>query len=1683
MKSKKILLAVIIAAVVAVAAAVTTIVVVTSSKKSAEYALNANGGTVSETTVKVDDGANYTLPTPTRDGYVFDGWFSDEAYTTPFASSGVAAEGSYTLYAKWIKVYTVTLNANGGSLSTSSVTAKDGEVIYDAISAYVPTKSGYQFGAWTTADGNELGKNTRLTSDITLTAKYKMAYRVEVYEQNKTLDGYELSEVSSETLYAYEGERVTSDKKLVGFTLAENADAVTSLTLKEGENNVLKLYFDREVFRVGFVSNYPEDGEEEIKYVDVLFGDEVEVNANFECEGYILVGWAMSATGNIVYQSNYISDRLYNGDGSANENKFVPTRDTNLYAVWQKGYMDMFGGNDFLYLIDETSEVIYLERGGFFFQGEYDPENRSFTFRDVNDDILLYGKLKSDSTYLYSDAERANTDASLYTMNGSLNDNVKILFGRSDEIEYSEKDENGIVHSSNGTYTINENGQYVAEFTSGEKAGQTMIMLVSTVTVGGTRTPAFMLRNEEEYNMGVISRLGLNGSSIARASAYNLLLTGFGIAYINTGNGVNSYHYSYDSENKVLTLNTSSGSTAGIFKIVEVELNNETVTGYLPYTAAMAHTYENENEKLTLDGTVYATYENKNGVKTNGYYSVAASALGGNLVTFYHGDETYKFYVNAVTETITTEIEGEGGETETKTENVVNYTLAQKNTKYAEYYYMNGEGIYYAPLLVFNDGEENEVLIYGRTTTRTYVLFGKGVVTADGDKNLLTITEKYDVEVSTTPIDVYLLKSFVYVLDTSSTSYSVHYWYSYTTDEGTEELSTVYTADNGDKLTLVSGIAIIDGNEQTVGTYTLSETGLVTVKAGDHTFYFEVSEDKKFLTLDSAPYTSYGVNADGTVNRQERMSFDGKGGAAYVAGQDIESVNGKVVRTEETTFSGSYIFTFTADDDSISFNFIQIATSNTSYIAKYNEEYHGEYVSKDGILTLDGYGYRANYKDTDGEDHESFYVINDGVIRLTVDERYRFFDVKENKSFTLRGEEYATYIYFDNQDVTGYLSLDGYGHFQLFTLDDEGEKVFIEENVDDKATYVMEGDGFITLNFSDGERKDYGKLGTFTYSGTTYNTFAVAYTDVVKTYVNEKDWSTLILDSVGNAIKYDKSGRKTEGTYTLITDNLLYFADNDQTEACIYVYDVETGSATPKTFKAKSYYTESLQSLQFSSTGVARFNEDGTAVIYYYNMVNGEAVIYRRAEEGEVDNGYGFIAENFGEFTETKNYNGRKYIINTGLGIGFTRVGEVDDYRLPWKANSDGEQTYAKIKDIKFTPNGSDFEVSGTMLIETPDVDENGKPVNVSRTCTFVREVKEDGTFEMYVKLYLSSYVYYRFDLSLSYKGVNEEDESLSEYEIRGMKRIINVSSYNYQYIYSMYSMIFGASFAATIPNSYGTIELVYVYGTDSEEMSRYISPKFGEAYNGIVDYNGDEVSFDGMSFELENNAIDLETVGKDGNTYRLHISIRSAGSGIGFTLAAFTRVQEFNVNGYTVEIERIMLSESAAPGALYNIKLSKGGEAINANNIVRIGDSWYYIVRTQNDEKKFVSATYYKLDLEEEEDDGTVDGKETADGEEGEEGEEVQNTKIPLYKSVKLATFEVDTYYSDDGNTYVDIGKDGKVYYIRQSGSWFAATETEYDSVADVYTIKGSNGNSYTLKIENGKAVLELIPEEEEEA
>ncbi len=72
--------------------------------------------------------ASVTLPTPTRTGYTFQGWYEDSSFTTKAgdAEANYTPTKAITLYAKWkANTYTVTLDANGATSTdhTTSVTA------------------------------------------------------------------------------------------------------------------------------------------------------------------------------------------------------------------------------------------------------------------------------------------------------------------------------------------------------------------------------------------------------------------------------------------------------------------------------------------------------------------------------------------------------------------------------------------------------------------------------------------------------------------------------------------------------------------------------------------------------------------------------------------------------------------------------------------------------------------------------------------------------------------------------------------------------------------------------------------------------------------------------------------------------------------------------------------------------------------------------------------------------------------------------------------------------------------------------------------------------------------------------------------------------------------------------------------------------------------------------------------------------------------------------------------------------------------------------------------------------------------------------------------------------------------------------------------------------------------------
>ena len=151
---------------------------------------NANGGSVSTTSKTVTYYSTYgTLPTPTRTGYTFDGWYLNDVKTV--STTTVKITSGHTLIAKWtVNSYTVTLNTIGGTIASANVT----KYVY-GTGATLPTdvrRSGYIFAGWYTANNGQ-GEFTTSISKTAINNKTYYAYWVEVENYSLTVDGASVS--------------------------------------------------------------------------------------------------------------------------------------------------------------------------------------------------------------------------------------------------------------------------------------------------------------------------------------------------------------------------------------------------------------------------------------------------------------------------------------------------------------------------------------------------------------------------------------------------------------------------------------------------------------------------------------------------------------------------------------------------------------------------------------------------------------------------------------------------------------------------------------------------------------------------------------------------------------------------------------------------------------------------------------------------------------------------------------------------------------------------------------------------------------------------------------------------------------------------------------------------------------------------------------------------------------------------------------------------------------------------------------------------------------------------------------------------------------------------------------------------------------------------------------------------
>lgn len=158
-------------------------VTLTPVRRSNEYTitLDPNGGTLQQTSIKVNYNEVYELPTPTRTGYTFDGWFVG---TTEYESGTWNVASDVTLVAKWTaNTYNITyddtaetnvvvsFNPNYSGATTTTTTLTNGQTLTYPT---VPTRSGYAFVGWYTDSSCKTKYNFSgtITENITLYAKW-----------------------------------------------------------------------------------------------------------------------------------------------------------------------------------------------------------------------------------------------------------------------------------------------------------------------------------------------------------------------------------------------------------------------------------------------------------------------------------------------------------------------------------------------------------------------------------------------------------------------------------------------------------------------------------------------------------------------------------------------------------------------------------------------------------------------------------------------------------------------------------------------------------------------------------------------------------------------------------------------------------------------------------------------------------------------------------------------------------------------------------------------------------------------------------------------------------------------------------------------------------------------------------------------------------------------------------------------------------------------------------------------------------------------------------------------------------------------------------------------------------------------------------------------------------------------
>lgn len=567
------------------------------------------GGTKIET-ISMSAGSEIETPVdPEKEGYVFVGWYLDKSCEgDSILIPTVMPETSVTYYAKYEECPVLTLETDGGYLENTTFYVRKGTLLSDYLQEIIPQKQGLTFGVWL-SDGEILDEDAVMPEEnLTLTAKYKAAYTIEILLQSASSKTH-FDVKDTRTEYDWEGETVTAEIPTYDhFYFDTEQSTAAEMTLTAGEN-AIRLRYMRERVDIHFTLVSPIGGSTAWD-VQSFYGGSVTLPEGVSEEGYVFYGWA---NGQQSAASRFAGETITLG-----------ADDVYLYGVFAKTYENGRGSGKILAVseavnADGTQNVRFLASGA-----ELEGVLNTDSYFSVGAEE---GKIDGRGYYLLSDAgtysgyslSENKADSTLY---GTLT--LDFLSG-------------GAVYSLNGeTYA----GTYDYEY-DGESARYTGNYLF----LGETETFLFRL------NDGCFLREGEEKGSYylydCATGRYDetfiLVLDGFGgVSFYSDGSVQSGLYYGGGAEEWIFSSDESSfrfmtgacGPTFGS--------SSKQVSVFLIYREDWAGRFTSDGgETLILDGYGYsAVYRTESG-EEEGVYSIE-----GNVVTLKCASGTYTFIID-----------------------------------------------------------------------------------------------------------------------------------------------------------------------------------------------------------------------------------------------------------------------------------------------------------------------------------------------------------------------------------------------------------------------------------------------------------------------------------------------------------------------------------------------------------------------------------------------------------------------------------------------------------------------------------------------------------------------------------------------------------------------------------------------------------------------------------------------------------------------------------------------------------------------------------------------------------------------------------------------------------------------------------------------------------------------------